>query len=64
MVKKTWRRGRSGICQEGKSVTTSIQLCPDVKEKLKDFCKRSGILKSVVINAAVLAYIKNNEGEK
>lgn len=63
MVKKTWRRGRSGICQEGKSVTMSIQLCPDVKKKLQNYCNASGMLKSVVINAAILAYIQNNKGE-
>lgn len=62
MIKKTWRRGRAGICHGEKAITTSIQLCPSVKAMLLEYCKENGILKSVVINQAIREFIQH-EGE-
>lgn len=62
-MQKTWRRGRSGICNGEKSKRFTFQLCPTVHKELLNYCGNKGLLKSVVINEAIQSYIQTNKGE-
>lgn len=61
MAKKTWRRGRASICEGAPAITTSIQLCPEIKASLLDYCRKTGVLKSKVINHAIRDFIQSQE---
>lgn len=64
--KITWIRGRKGICENGRiqAITRSFQMCPKTLESMKNFCARHNILKSVVVNEAVMAYIALNDDKE
>lgn len=58
--KITWNVGRKSICGNEKSVDVTYRICPSTRKALKEFCRESGNLRSLVVNEAILSYIKNN----
>lgn len=62
---KKWRRGRTGICSEGKAERITFQICPAIHKILQNFCETNKELKSIIINKAIIYYIdymQNKEG--
>lgn len=59
--KLNWTRGRKSICGDGKSKVHSFKICPTIAELLKNYSEKIGVVKSVIVNEAIQAYIKNNE---
>lgn len=61
--KKTWNRGRLGICNDGKGKNMTFKICPSTEMLMNEFCKMTSMLKSVLVNKAIVEFIKNQKGE-
>lgn len=61
MEKKQWNRGRMSICPDGLPSQITFSCCPKVKKEMVEYCKTHKLLKSQLINEAVLSYIGRNK---